>query len=414
MRHALIRLFRLLGVDAHWFVMRGRQEVFEITKTKFHNVLQGVANSDVRLSKKDKELYDTWIEENVDGFKEVFRDTDVVVIDDPQPSGLIPYIRRINPKAKIIYRSHIQIESHLADRLGTPQHKTWSFIWKNIKSADCFVSHPIKAFIPANIPKEKTVLMPATTDPLDGLNKPLSRGQRSYYRRLFNKLLLVENQTPLDFERPYIIQIARFDPSKGIPDVIDSFRKLRIKLKKAGQKMPQLVIVGHGSVDDPDGIPMLYLVMNMLKQKEYHSLAHDVKVVRLPHIDQLLNTLVRESKVALQLSYKEGFEIKVTEALMKGKPVIAYNSGGIPLQIQDRITGYLVKAGSTNQVAQRLFDLFTDKKLYKRMSTAAEQNYRRDVLTAQNATNWLFLANKLVKDGEIKGDGKNILELIAK
>jgi glycosyltransferase involved in cell wall biosynthesis len=40
------------------------------------------------------------------------------------------------------------------------------------------------------------------------------------------------------------------------------------------------------------------------------------------------------SKIALQLSSREGFEVKVSEALHAGRPVITTRSGGIPLQVR--------------------------------------------------------------------------------
>ncbi|CAG8853712.1 519_t:CDS:2, partial [Gigaspora margarita] len=40
MRHALIRLCRLLKLDIHWFVAKPKPEIFDITKRKFHNILQ--------------------------------------------------------------------------------------------------------------------------------------------------------------------------------------------------------------------------------------------------------------------------------------------------------------------------------------------------------------------------------------
>ena len=41
MRHALVRLCRLLRLPVQWYVMRPATNVFNITKRKFHNVLQG-------------------------------------------------------------------------------------------------------------------------------------------------------------------------------------------------------------------------------------------------------------------------------------------------------------------------------------------------------------------------------------
>lgn len=416
MRHALVRLYRLLGVDAHWYVLHDEKpEVFEVTKVKFHNVLQAVADPSTVLNQADKDFYNAWISENAKKFKKIFKQSDVIVIDDPQPSGLIPYIKQVNPGAKIIYRSHIQLVAKLADQPGTSQNITWEFIWENIKESDCFITHPIKEFISKKLPDDKTVMMPASTDPLDGLNKPLSPRQLDYYTKLFNKILIQEGQTPLDLTRPHIVQIARFDPSKGIPDVIESFAKLRKKMEKNSKNLPQLVIVGNGSVDDPDRKPIYNLVTEVLKKPENSHIKEDVKITYLAHNDQLLNTILRQSKIALQLSHKEGFEIKATESLMKGKPVVVYDSGGIPLQVKDDINSFVVKeAGNTNQVAKHLYELLTDHKLYEKMSKAAMKHVRKDVLTVSNAINWLFLSNQLISQGRINSNQTHIKNLVKK
>jgi glycosyltransferase involved in cell wall biosynthesis len=411
MRHALIRLLRLLEVDAHWYVLIPNREVFNITKAKFHNVLQAVALPDTVLTQEDMDIYNAWMAENAQAFEEVFTQADVIVIDDPQPAGLIPYIKEANPDAKIIYRSHIQIVGGLASQPGTTQYNTWQFLWQNIQLADIFVSHPMKMFIPDDVPAEKIFYMPATTDPLDGLNKPLTERQMSIYMTMFNHLLIEDGQTPLDVQRPYIVQIARFDPSKGIPDVLDAYKQLRDMIEADGKQVPQLVIAGNGSIDDPDGVPIYNLVKRLLQMEPYVRFASDVKVMRLPHRDQVLNTLLRKSAVVLQLSIKEGFEIKVTEALMKGKPVIAYNVGGIPLQIEQGITGFLVEAGHTTQVAQHLYDLLTDARAYHRMSKAAALRANTDYLTVPNAICWLYLANELVQDKEMQGNYQWVKDL---
>ncbi|MFL5693760.1 MAG: glycosyltransferase [Ktedonobacteraceae bacterium] len=412
MRHALIRLLRLLHVDAHWYVLQPKKEVFTITKAKFHNVLQAVASRETELTLEDKALYEAWMQENAAALEDVFKQADVIVIDDPQPAGLIPYIKQANPDVKVIYRSHIQIVGSLASQEGTPQHTTWSFLWDKIRDADYFVSHPMKVFIPSNVPDEKILYMPATTDPLDGLNKPLTQEQMSIYLKLFNYLLLQEKQTPLDEERPYIIQIARFDPSKGIPDVLEAYKKLRKMLEKQRKPIPQLVITGNSSIDDPDGMPVYNHIKKLLQSKSYKRLADDVKVVRLPHRDQMLNALLRGSRIALQLSVKEGFEVKVTEALMKGKPVIAYNAGGLPLQIQDGVTGYLVERGDTTLVAQHLYNLLTDEGAYQRMSEAACESAGKDYLTMPNAISWLYLAGQLVRGEKVEGNCQWVRALV--
>lgn len=401
MRHAMMRLYRLLGVDAHWHVLKDRAEVFLVTKTKFHNVLQAVASPDVELTDADEEEYLNWSKTNADILRPAYTKADVVIIDDPQPAGLIPYIKADNPKAKLIYRSHIQIVADLADRLGTPQHKTWQFIWQFAKQADVFIAHPVKAFVPKSVPSSKLVYMPATGDPLDGLNKPLTKPQLAYYRNLFNDFLLKDGQAPLDFSRPYIAQVARFDPSKGIPDVLESYRSLRERMEKDGKQPPQLVITGFGSIDDPDGTVILDLTMAMLQQERFAHIAHDVKVARLPHVDQLLNMIMRECTVYVQLSHKEGYEEKVSTALMMGKPAVVYNAGGIPLQVVDGESGFVVEVGDTEGVANKLYQLLTDDKLYQKLCVGALDKFNRECRTIPNSSKWLYLANDLLRSGKV-------------
>jgi alpha,alpha-trehalose phosphorylase (configuration-retaining) len=411
MRHALIRFLRLLNIDAHWHVLLPNKDIFEITKSKFHNVLQAVASPDCELTEEEMERYQYWTEENALVLTPAFTAADVVVIDDPQPVGLIPFIKAANPEAKILYRSHIQIVASLVAHEGTPQHKTWSYLWNFIQQADYFISHPLPMFVPATVPADTLLYMPATTDALDGLNKPLSEAQMNTYLTMFNTLLLQEGQTPLDPERAFLVQLARFDPSKGIPDVLDAYRQMCERLKAESRPLPQLVIAGNGSVDDPDGVRVRKLIGRILQTEPYSQYAEDIKVVSLPHNDQILNTLLRKSTIALQLSIKEGFEIKVTEALLKGKPVIAYRVGGIPLQLQDGVSGHLVDVGNTTQVAQHLYDLLTDPQKYQSMSEAAAREANHDYLTVPNAINWLYLAVTLLKGDRIEGNAQWVLEL---
>jgi trehalose synthase len=55
-----------------------------------------------------------------------------------------------------------------------------------------------------------------------------------------------------------------------------------------------------------------------------------------------VNALQRLANVAIQKSLREGFGLVVSETLWKGTPVVAGRAGGIPLQVQDGVGGFLV------------------------------------------------------------------------
>ena len=105
------------------------------------------------------------------------------------------------------------------------------------------------------------------------------------------------------------------------------------------------------------------------------------------------------AKIALQLSTREGFEVKVSEALHTGKPIVASRTGGIPLQVQHGKSGYLVECGDNATVAKHLYDLFTDEALYKRMSEFAHTHVSDEVGTVGNAAAWMYLAVMYVSRG---------------
>lgn len=164
---------------------------------------------------------------------------------------------------------------------------------------------------------------------------------------------------------------------------------------------PKLLICGHGSVDDPDGSLIYDAVVEHIEKKVPH-LAKFICVLRLHASDQILNALLSKAKIALQLSTREGFEVKVSEAIHKGKPVIATMAGGIPLQVQDKKTGFLVDVGDTDAVAQHLFDLWTDQEFYGRVKTHALNNVSDEVSTVGNTLSWLYLASMLSKGHKIE------------
>ncbi|KAF7295051.1 Trehalose phosphorylase [Mycena indigotica] len=404
MRHALIRFLTLLDVDAAWYVPNPSPAVFRITKDN-HNRLQGVAAPESRLTQADKEKFDEWIAKNTlrwtaEGGPLAPGGVDIAFIDDPQMPGSIPIIKKVRPDLPIVYRSHIEIRSDLVHISGSPQEEVWDYLWNNIKLADLFISHPVNKFVPDDVPIEKVALLGAATDWLDGLNKDLDPLSSAYYMGIFRDLCTTQKMHQLQWPaREYIVQVARFDPAKGIPHVIDSYSKFRKLLRKSQSELteeehPQLLICGHGAVDDPDASIIYDEVTQLIASEAYREFAHDIVVMRLPPSDQLLNALMANARIALQLSTREGFEVKVSEAIHTGIPIIASQTGGIPLQVEHGKSGYLTPPGAegTDAVAKHLYDLYTDEQLYRNMSQYAKTHVSDEVGTVGNAAAWLYLA----------------------
>ncbi|KAG0641030.1 hypothetical protein HOY80DRAFT_1114646 [Tuber brumale] len=235
----------------------------------------------------------------------------VVIIDDPKMPALIPSIKKARPKVKIIYHSHIEVCKDLVAIPRSLQRQVWECIWKHVRIPGVSISHPVPTCVPYGVPLGMVGLMPACTH--------------------WNHLLYPA--------RKYITQIARFDQSNGIPDNIESYRKC----------------CGHGAIDDPDAEITVKICSNCKRCDRRENWAKRSK-----------------AKIVVQLSLREGFKVKVSEALHRGKLAVTTRAGGIPFQIEEGTSGFLLEVGDTDSIANRLFDLYTNDDLYARMSNYAK------------------------------------------
>ena len=83
--------------------------------------------------------------------------------------------------------------------------------------------------------------------------------------------------------------------------------------------------------------------------------------------------LIAASDIVAMPSIGDAWNLVVTEAMAVGRPVIGANSGGIPEQIVDGETGFLVPERSPEVLADRMMRLAQDSELRHRMGTAAWQ-----------------------------------------
>jgi trehalose synthase len=83
----------------------------------------------------------------------------------------------------------------------------------------------------------------------------------------------------------------------------------------------------------------------------------------------------------------------VTEAIWKARPFIGGDVGGIPLQISDGETGFLVS--SVEQCAQRAVEFLQDPGLGRRLGRAGKESARRNFLTPRLLRDWLELFEQI-------------------
>lgn len=356
MLNRYVPLMNEAGVDMDWRLLKGNDEFFAFTK-RIHNALQG---ADIKITDEDMQVYEETILHNslfthLEGY-------DAVIIDDPQPAGLINHyhrkvpgifkplpsllrLDRLRKKQPWIWRGHID--------LGNPNPEAAKFLSQYVSKYDSLILSHSSYSIPGI--RKPTFLIPPAIDPLSKKNMPMKEKE-------IDRLLAAHG---ISCDKPIVCQVSRFDPWKDPLGVLEVFRQVRKK------RDCQLVLLGNFATDDSQGAEIYRQVATAAeKVPDAHVLSVDSEV--------LVNAMQRRSDVIIQKSLREGFGLTVSEAMWKGTPVVASNVGGIPLQIEDGVSGYLVNNGQ--ECAQRVLKLLSDRKNAKRMGKAARERVREKFL----------------------------------
>ena len=169
-------------------------------------------------------------------------------------------------------------------------------------------------------------------------------------------------------ERPIITQVSRFDPWKDPLGVIDAYRIVKEQVPQV-----QLALVGSMASDDPEGWYYLDKTIRHAGEDFDIHILHNFHGVGAMEVGAFQTI----SDVVVQKSTREGFGLVVTEPLWKGKPVVGGNAGGIPLQVIDGETGFLVD--SVEECAEKTLYLLEHPEEAVRMGAAAREHVRRNI-----------------------------------
>jgi trehalose synthase len=347
--YTLVPLMRDVGLEADWQVIYGREEFFNATKL-MHNALQG---SPQDLS---EEQWATWLQYNEMNARELSEEWDVVIVHDPQPAAVIS---SVPDKARAwIWQCHID--------LSTPNPATLARLLPHLERYPTSLFH-LESYVPDGMDGSVNAVPPAI-DPLAPKNMALSPDDAVY----------VCNQFGLDVDRPLVCQVSRFDPWKDPLGVIDAYRLVKDEFPEV-----QLALVGSMAADDPEGWDFFNATIAHAEgDPDIHILNNFNNVGSVE-----VNAFQSHSDVLVQKSTREGFGLTVSEAIWKARPMVAGNVGGIPLQINDGESGYLVD--SVEECAQRIGDVLRDPALGIGLGKRGKEHVRAHFLMPRLLRDWL-------------------------
>ena len=352
-----------LGIETERIVIYpDSAEFFRVTK-KIHNLLQGAEGA---LSQEELDTYFGCIQRVADDMRAKDLSADVWFVHDPQ---LLP-LARLLPKREgetWIWICHID--------LTTPNTSVLDALMPLTQDYDQLIFSQT-AYVPEGLGDKVPVLIaPPAIDPLTIKNTPMDLPQAQK----------VVRDMGIDTNRPLVTQVSRFDLWKDPWGVIDAYRI-------AKESVPDLQLALLGLVqatDDPEALEVLKTVEDHAGGDPDIHLYFDPSEMPVS-VDEVVNAIQVVSQVLIQKSTREGFGLTVTEGMWKGKPVIGGDAGGIRVQINDGVSGFLVS--SPQQCAQRLVELLQDPALSARIGEAARESVRQRFLLPRLALDYLNAA----------------------
>jgi trehalose synthase len=358
--YALVPLMRDVGIDAEWQVMLGREEFYNVTK-RLHNALQGSPQS---LEDEEWKIFERY---NAMNATEIEGGWDTIIIHDPQPAAIKSHVP---DKAKQwVWRCHID--------LSDPNPAAVEHMVPFVKDYDESVFH-LDQYVPSALRDGaadglEINICPPAIDALSPKNMQLSPEDAAF----------VCDQFGIDVDRPLMCQVSRFDPWKDPMGVIDAYRKVK-------EEMPdvQLALVGSMATDDPEGWEFFNATM------AYADSDPDIFILNnLNNVGAIeVNAFQSQADVLIQKSTREGFGLTVSEALWKARPFIGGDVGGIPLQVEDGNTGFLVS--SPEECSDRTLRILREPDLGKQLGRSGKEHVRKHFLMPRLLRDWLRIFSR--------------------
>ena len=354
----MIPLLLELGIDARWNIVKGSDDFFQVTK-KFHNALHGKAES---ITAEDFSIFQEVSRKNIEDLQ---LNGDVIFVHDPQPIALVTRKKEIGKKW--LWRCHIDVSK--------PSEQVWSFLLPYIVQYDAAVFSAPSFSRPLPI---RQFLISPSIDPLSDKNKELPQETIDS--------VLAKYAIPRD--KPIITQVSRFDYLKDPVGVVQAFEMVRRSIDC------RLVLAGGTASDDPESDAVLAEV------KQHTDGKKDIHVLLIPsNSDIEINALQRASTIIVQKSLREGFGLTVSEALWKGKPVVASAVGGITLQVKNKFTGLL--SHGVEGTAYAIKQLLANPEYARRLGENGREHVRQNFLITRHIKDYLLLFLAVEHTGDI-------------
>lgn len=379
-------LARAAGLDMRWLVIDADKE-FHVIAKRLISRLYGTTGDGGSLGDTELHHYQQVLWANASDLSRQVRRSDIVVVHDAQPAGLIETATELGATA--VWRSHIG-----SDRPNEHTESGRAFVQPFVKLASATVFSTPR-YVPGWAPRPEVIA--PSIDPCGPKNMTLS-SEDAIAILIATGILAGRHQLPLTIgvpvgadvritrqavvlregpppppEVPMVVQVSRWDRLKDMPGVLKAF--------SASGSEAYLTLAGadlDGVQDDLEAASQYDACRRVWDALPVAERSR-CQLVCLPMADLrenavVVNALQQHASVVVQKSLAEGFGLTATEAMWKSRPLLASAVGGLRDQVVDGETGLLLDDPADLRVAAaKIRLLLADRELAQRLGAAARQ-----------------------------------------
>lgn len=398
------------GIDVRWLVIEGDPGFFDITK-RIHNRLHGDFGDGGSLDTLERDHYERVMVANVEEVTARVSAGDVVIVHDPQPLGLVPFL--VAAGATVIWTCHVGV-----DQASDVTRSAWDFLRIYLDGAQA-LTFTRQAYVWEGLGDRSVELIPPCIDTFSLKNVEIEQERGDAILRAARVVETASDGTPT-FERgdgttahvkraarldqdapvpagaPLVVQVSRWDALKDPVGVIRGFAD------GADVEDTHLMLAGPAPsavADDPEALQVLDEV-ERARERLRPGIRERVHLANLPTDDVeenavIVNALQRRADVVVQKSLAEGFGLTVTEAMWKRRPIVASGVGGIQDQITDGKHGRLVDPRDLMAFGGAVQDLLDDRTTAQALGDAARERVRTTYTAVHYLANYLDLIERI-------------------
>ncbi|MCP4356677.1 MAG: glycosyltransferase family 4 protein [Chloroflexi bacterium] len=182
---------------------------------------------------------------------------------------------------------------------------------------------------------------------------------------------------PPEINPPIVLFVGRVEIEKGLPYLLQAMTQVQTPFR--------LLIAGDGT-----------------RRPEYEALAQQYqlgeRVQFLGWLDEhkLGEAYTKASLLVMPGIWPEPFGKVGIEALSRGRPVVAFNGGGISDWLQDGWNGFLVPPKDTESLARRIETLLDDPDLATQLGVNGRQFVQKTYTTEQHLEKFLSICQQVL------------------